>query len=65
MIDDRTSAVPQKTMSFNAYRNMKLRMLTRDFCIKLTEEELAHAKTLKTKVQVDQFCITALDKYWG
>lgn len=65
MIDDRNAAVPVRKMSFKEYKKRKLKMLRRDFRISLTEEELAHADTLTTEVQVDQFCLGILNKRWG
>lgn len=65
MIDDRTAAVPERKMSFKTYKKTKLKMLRRDFCIMLNEEELAHYDTLTTEVQVDQFCLGILNKRWG
>lgn len=64
MIDDRNAAGFQRSMSFKQYKKMKLRMLQRDFCIQLTEEELEHANTLTTEAQVDQFCIGILNNRW-
>ena len=64
MIDDRNAAGFQRKMSFKQYKKMKLRMLQRDFCIQLTNEELAHASTLTTEAQVDQFCVTILNNRW-
>lgn len=63
MIDDRTAVVPRK-MSIKQYRKMRLKMLTRDFCIKLEDEEVAHANTLTTESQIDQFYIGILNKNW-
>ena len=65
MIDDRTSPGFQRQMPFKTYKKMKLKMLQRDFCVKLTAEELAHADTLTTEIQIDQFCLGILEKRWG
>lgn len=64
MIDDRSAAGFQRQMSFKQYKKYKLRMLQRDFCIKLTEEELAYYKTLDTEIKIDQFCVTILNDRW-
>ena len=64
MIDDRTAAGFQGQMSFKTYKKMKLRMLRRDFCIKLTDEDLEHYDTLDTETKVDQFCVTILNREW-
>lgn len=63
MIDDKTAAKP-RNMSLKSYRKMKLKMLEKDFCIKLTEEEEAHAKTLTTETQLDQFALGILNNRW-
>lgn len=65
MIDDRTAAGFTRQMSFKTYKKYKLNMLQRDFCIMLTQEELAHYKTLDTEVKVDQFCVTILNDRWS
>ena len=54
-----------KSVSIDTYRKMKLKMLKRDFKVTLTEEEIAHAKTLTTEVKIDQFCLTILERRWG
>lgn len=64
MLDDRTATKP-RNMSLKEYRKMKLKMLRRDFRITLTEKELAHAETLTTEIQIDQFCLGMMNKYWG
>lgn len=65
MIDDRNAATPARKMSFKAYKKAKLKILRRDFQVTLTEDELAHFDTLRTEVQVDQFCMGILNKRWG
>lgn len=42
----------------------KLQILSRDFKINLTEEEIAYAHTLKTEVQVEQFCLGIINDRW-
>ncbi len=64
MIDDKQAAGFQRQMSFKQYKKMKLSMLTRDFYLPLTEEEIATAKALTTETEIDRFCITMLNKYW-
>ncbi len=53
-----------KKVSIPAYRKAKLKMLKRDFCITLTADELAHAETLTTEAQIDQFYVMILNKRW-
>lgn len=64
MLDDRTTTRPHN-MSLKAYRKMKLRALKNDFRITLTDEELKRAEKLTTEIQIDQFCLGMINKYWG
>lgn len=54
---------------FNAtidqYREAKIEILGRDFKITLTDEEAAHADTLKTESQINQFCTGIINRRWG
>lgn len=65
MKNNRSDDFNSRQMSIKEYRKMKLKMLDRDFCINLTDEEIAHAKTLTTEVQIDQFCLGIINKRWG
>ena len=58
MLDDRTATKP-RNISFKAYKKMKLKILD-DFCIKLTEDQIAHFNSLKTEIAVDNFCISMI-----
>ena len=48
----------------NKYLKAKLKILTRDFCIYLTETELKHLKSLKTQVEIDNAILTIIDNRW-
>lgn len=50
--------------SLDGYRRAKLQILKRDFYIKLTDEELAHAKELTSEIAIDQFCLSAIARRW-
>ena len=63
MIDDRTATTP-RNVSIKTYRKAKLIMLERDFCVKLTNEEIEHAKSLTTEASIDQFCLGVLNNRW-
>ena len=39
------------------YTKAKLKILDRDFYIKPTEEEIAHLKTLKTQISIDNVAL--------
>lgn len=56
--------VPQNA-SLEKYCEAKLEILGRDFKITLTEEEIAYAHTLKTEIQIEQFCLGIIDKRWS
>lgn len=43
------------SMTLKQYITEKLRMLTEDFCMDLTESEIEHMKSLKTEIQVDNY----------
>lgn len=47
--------VPIKT-----YIKEKIRMLTKDFYLKLTDEEISHMKSLKREIDVDHYAHTLL-----
>lgn len=37
------------------YAAHKIKMLTKEFCLKLTADEKAHMKSLETTVQIDRY----------
>ena len=63
MLDDRTAYMSTKSMNIKAYRKMKLKMLSRDFYITLTQKELDHMNELNTEIAIDNFCITAINNH--
>lgn len=65
MPSERESAFNERKMSLKQYRKTKLKILKNDFRITLTDEELAHAETLTTEIQIDQFCLGILNKNWN
>ena len=48
------------TGNLESYRKAKLKILKRDFYIKLTPEELEHARNLKTETEIDNFFISVI-----
>lgn len=50
----------QRNMSLKEYRKKKTKMLERDFCIRLTQEDIDHMNELKNEIQIDQFCISLI-----
>ena len=51
-----------KTISIKTYIKEKLRMLQNDFYINLTEEEIAHMKSLKREIDVDHYAYDIINK---
>ena len=51
--------------NINTYRKRKMKIMEQDFCIQLTQEEIAHIKELKTAGAVDAYCIDILNDRWG
>lgn len=47
------------------YIEEKVKILTKDFCITPTKEELAHLATLKTQISIDNACQTIIKNHWG
>lgn len=43
------------TISLDKYIKEKIRMLKKDFMIKLTPEQIAHIRELKNEIQVDNY----------
>lgn len=52
-----------KDNSLKAYRKFKLKILERDFRVYITDEEKQHAETLTTESQINQFCLSMINKY--
>lgn len=55
----------EKFESPEQYVKTKLRMLEDDMCIRLTEEELAHLKELKTETAIDAAVRSIIARHWG
>ena len=64
MTNGQTSSI-HKSVSLRQYKKEKIQMLQRDFCIKLSEEDIAHANTLTTEVQLDKWALGILNREWG
>lgn len=60
MIDDRITTKPHN-MSLKSYRKMKMRML-KDFYIELTPEQISYINSLTTEIEIDNFCISCINK---
>lgn len=45
----------EQQVTLKQYIKEKIRMLKKDFFIKLTDEQIAHMKSLKNEIQVDNY----------
>ena len=45
----------ESTISLDKYIKEKIRMLKKDFCIPMTDEQIAHMQELKSEIQVDNY----------
>jgi hypothetical protein len=45
----------EKQVPLKVYIKEKIRMLTKDFCLRLTDEEIKHLKSLKREIDVDHY----------
>lgn len=46
------------------YVEAKIEMLRDEMCIKPTDEEIKHLKTLKTEVSIDNAVHSIIDRHW-
>lgn len=51
--------------NINTYRKRKIKIMERDFCIKLTQAEIDHINELPTACAVDAYCIDIINSRWG
>ena len=54
-----------RSKSLSTYKKTKLRMLEKDFCIKLTDDERTDCNSRTTEEAVDRFCRTILARRFG
>lgn len=55
----------EKRKSLPNYKKWKLKLLEKDFCIKVSPEEKEHINDLKTEMEVDRYAHKLLDKAWN
>lgn len=60
LVNDYPESIP---MTLEEYKEMKIKMLTEDFYVRLDEEDLRHVAELKSEIQVDQFCLSKIMNY--
>lgn len=53
-----------KTVSVKTYRKQKIKMLEKDFMLKLSSEEKAHINELETIAAIDRYARTILKNHW-
>lgn len=46
------------------YVKAKLKILSRDFCIEATEEEIEHLNTLRTQTAIDNAILSIMTRRW-
>lgn len=55
----------ERNVSLPQYKNNKIKILQRDFCIPLTSEEIEHMKSLTSETSVDRYARELMNKYWN
>ena len=45
----------EKKMSLESYKKAKIRMLKKEFCIQLTEEQEEHINSLQSEIAIDNY----------
>ena len=53
-----------RNISLSQYKKNKIKMLERDFCIILTEEEVAKLNSMTSEMLVDRCARGIMDKHW-
>ena len=51
-----------KPISLGEHISMKISLLKRDFCVKLTDEDVEHLKNCKNSIQVDNAARSILNR---
>lgn len=54
----------ERGKTLKSYKKWKLRMLKKDFCIKVSREEEEEFNSLKTEIAVDRYARKLLDNAW-
>lgn len=52
----------EEKVDMETYIKDKIKMLRKEFHIRLTESEIQHMKSLKTEIAVDNFCRSLFDR---
>ena len=64
MDDDYINSHSPKFTTPEKYLKDKLKILNRDFCIRPTETEIAHLKTLTTQISIDNAILNIINHSW-
>ena len=54
-----------KTSNLSSYRKAKIKILSRDFEIDLTLDEITEINKLKSEIAIDNYCVGIINKRWG
>ena len=57
------SAHVERKVSLKTYKKTKVKMLQKDFLLKLSEGEIAHLNALENENDVDRYARSLLNKY--
>ena len=55
----------EKNVSLTQYKNNKIKLLQRDFCISLKADEIEYIKSLESETSVDRYARELMDKCWN
>lgn len=55
----------EKSVSLPQYKKNKIKMLQRDFCLKLTEEEIETINSLESETEIDRYARELMEKHWN
>lgn len=64
MYDEYITSHSPQFITPEKYIKSKLKILSRDFYIEATEEEIAHLKTLKTQISIDNAILGIINRRW-
>lgn len=59
-----TARLFDKNISIDAYRNLKIKLLERDFKIDVTDNEKEHLNNLQSEIAIDNYCRKIISNHW-
>ena len=54
-----------ESISIEAFKRLKIKMLERDFLMTLTEEQKNHINELQSEIAIDNYCRKLFSDYYG